>query len=79
MKRMIMSAACAIFIFGTAFAREVTASPTFVLHGASAIAARRAAQLYGDAFRSGVQCTTEYIPTHDDRGWYVRKYVDCEE
>jgi hypothetical protein len=79
MKRMLISAACVVFIFGTAFAREVTASPTFVLHGASVIAARRAAQLYSDPLRGGVQCTTEYIPTRDDEGWYVRKDVDCEE
>jgi hypothetical protein len=79
MKRMLISAACAIFIFGTAFAREVTASPTFILHGTSVIAARRAAQLHSDPLRGGVQCAMEYIPTRDDKGWYVRKDVDCEE
>jgi hypothetical protein len=77
MKRMIISAACAIFIFGTACAREVTNSPTFILHGATIVSARRVAQL--NSTIDGVRCTTEYIPTRDDRGWYLRKSVDCEE
>jgi hypothetical protein len=77
MKRMLISAACAIFIFGTACAREVTRSPTFIIHGATIISARRVA--HSAVGEGGVACTTEYIPTRDDRGWYVRKSVDCEE
>ena len=79
MERMLISAACAIFIFGTACAREVTKSPTFILHGSTIIPARRVAQLNGAVGEGGAPCTTEYIPTRDDRGWYVRKSVDCEE
>jgi hypothetical protein len=79
MKRMLISAACAIFIFGTACAREATKSPTFILHAATIASARRVAQLNIAVGEGGVLCTTEYIPTRDERGWYVRKYVDCEE
>jgi hypothetical protein len=80
MKRTLIAAACAIFICGTACAREVTGGPTFILHGATAITARRVAQLNSTfSVVDGVFCVTEYIPTRDDRGWYVRKAVDCEE
>jgi hypothetical protein len=79
MKRILISAACAIFIFGTACAREATKSPTFILHGATIIPASRVAQLNGAVGEGGVLCTVEHIPTRDDRGWYVRKSVDCEE
>ena len=33
MKTLLISTACAIFIYGTACAREVTLSPTPTLHG----------------------------------------------
>ena len=79
MKRMLISAACAIFIFGAACAREVTKSPTFILHGATIVPARRVAELNSVVGATGERCTTEYIPTRDDRGWYVRRSVDCEE
>ena len=55
MKRLLISTACAIFICGTACAREVTLSPTFTLHGST-----------------GELCTTEYIPTRDDRAAVFR-------
>jgi hypothetical protein len=42
MKRLLISTACAIFICGTACAREVTLSPTFTLHGSTIFAARHA-------------------------------------
>ena len=79
MKRTLISAVCSIFISGTAYAREVEQSPTFLIHGSSVIAARRTAQLNGVTIVDGVLCMTEYIPTRDRRGWYVRKSVDCEE
>ena len=44
MKRLLISTACAIFICGTACAREVTLSPTFTLHGSTIFAARHVAQ-----------------------------------
>ena len=62
MKRMLISAACAIFIFGTACAREVTKSPTFILHGPTIVSARRAGQLNGAVGEGGIRCTAEYIP-----------------
>jgi hypothetical protein len=80
MKRLLISTACAIFICGTACAREVTLSRTFTLHHRSTIfAARHVAQLNSAVGATGELCTTEYIPTRDDRGWYVRRSVDCEE
>jgi hypothetical protein len=80
MKRMLISAACVIFILGTAFARESTATPTFVLHGASIIAARRAAQLYADPVTGGVGCATRFVTTTRANGSSTtRQSVDCQE
>jgi hypothetical protein len=79
MKRLLIATTCAIFIYGTAYAREVTLSPTFTLHGSTIIAARHVAQSNSVIGATGELCTTEYIPTRDDRGWYVRRSVDCEE
>jgi hypothetical protein len=80
MKRMLISAACVLFILGTAFARESTASSTFILHGAGIIAARRAVQLYSDPLAGGVQCTTRFITTtRADGSSTARQSVDCRE
>ena len=79
MKRLLISTACAIFICGTACAREVTLSPTPTLHGSTIFATRHVAESTSVVGATGELCTTEYISTHDDRGWYVRKSVDCED
>jgi hypothetical protein len=79
MKRLLISTACAIFICGTAGAREVTLSPTPTLHGSTIFATRHVAQSTSVVGATGELCTTEYISTRDDRGWYVRKSVDCED
>jgi hypothetical protein len=79
MKRLLISAACAIFIGGTACAREVTLSPTRTLHGSTISAARHVAQSTSVVGATGELCTAEYISTRDDRGWYVRRSVDCED
>ena len=79
MKRLLISAACALFICGTACAHEVTMSPTFILHGSTILAARRVAQSNIAVGATGELCTTESIPTCDDKGWYVRRSVDCED
>jgi hypothetical protein len=80
MKRMLISAACAIFIFGTACAREVTASPTFILHGATIIATRRVAQLNTTPREVIEPCTTKFITTSRSEGAVTtRESVDCEE
>jgi hypothetical protein len=79
MKTLLISTACTIFICGMACAREVTLSPTFTLQGSTIIAARHVAQLNSVVGATGELCTMEYIPTRDDRGWYVRRSVDCEE
>jgi hypothetical protein len=79
MKKLLISTACAIFICGTACAREAPLSPTFILHGATILAERRVAQSNSAVGTTGEICKTEYIPTRDDRGWYVRRSVDCED
>jgi hypothetical protein len=79
MKTLLISTACAILICGTACAREVTLSPTFTSHGSTIFAARHVAQSTSVVGATGELCTTEYISTRDDRGWYVRKSVDCED
>jgi hypothetical protein len=79
MKRLLISTACAIFICGTACAREVTLSQTPTFHGSTIFATRHVAQSTSVVGATGELCTTEYISTRDDRGWYVRKSVDCED
>ena len=79
MKKLLISTACAIFICGMACAREVALSPTFARHGPTIAAARHVAQSTSAIGATGELCTTEYISTRDDRGWYVRRSVDCEE
>ena len=79
MEKLLISSACAIFICGTARAREVTLSPTPTLHGSTISAARHVAQSTSVVGATGEPCTAEYISTRDDRGWYVRKSVDCED
>ena len=79
MKRLLISTACTISICGTACAREVTLSPTPTLHGPTISAARHVAQSNSVVGATGELCTREYISTRDDRGWYVRKSVDCED
>jgi hypothetical protein len=78
MKRLLISTAC-VLICGTACAREVTLSPTFTPHGSTISAARHVAQSNSTVGATGELCTTEYISTRDDRGWYVRRSVDCED
>ena len=79
MKTMLISAACLIFISGTALAREIIVSPTASFHGASTLAEHRAAQLEG-AREGGVFCTTKSITiTRGDGSSATRKYVNCEE
>lgn len=78
MKMPFVAAASAIFIFGTGFAgeamaRENVGEPHATHHEAAVIVGVRVTR------RDGVLCTTEYLPTRDDRGWYIRDSVDCEE
>ena len=79
MKTMLISAVSAMFIFGTAFAREVVVSPVVTLHGVI-IVERRVAQLNSAGHASGVRCETKYITTTSSAGnRATRKSVDCEE
>lgn len=80
MKIMQLSAASAIFIFGTTLAREVTVSPIASFHRASTIAEHHAAQLKSAARGGVVPCTTRYITTtRGDASSTTRKSVNCEE
>jgi hypothetical protein len=78
MKTIIISATLAIFIFGTAFAREVIVSPVYTIHGT--IVERRTAQLSTADREISVLCRTRYITTTSgDGNRTTRKSVDCEE
>ena len=79
MKKLLISTACAIFICGTACAREVTLSQTPTLHGSTISATRHVAQSTSVVGATGEPCTVEYVSTRDDRGWYVRRSVDCAD
>jgi hypothetical protein len=80
MKIMLIFAASAIFISGTALAREVIVSRIVTFHRASTIAAPRTAQLSSAARDSLVPCTTRYITTtRGDGSSTTRKSVSCEE
>jgi hypothetical protein len=78
MKTMLISAASAIFMFGTAIAREAVVGPIVPSYRARIRAEHRVAQ-FNSTGEGGVPCTTEYVPTRDNRGWYLRKSVDCIE
>jgi hypothetical protein len=79
MKKLLVSTACATFICGTAYAREVTLSSTFIPHGSTTAVARHVAQSNSAVGATGELCTTEYVSTRDNRGSYVRKSVDCAD
>lgn len=80
MKAMLISAASTIFIFGTAFPREVAVSPVVTPRAASTIVERRIVQSGGVDRESGMPCTTKYITTiTGDGSRSTRKSVDCEE
>jgi hypothetical protein len=79
MKTMLISAtASTILTLGSAFAREAAVSPSVSPLAASIAAERRVAQ-FKSTGEGGIPCTTQYILTRDERGWYLRKEVDCEE
>ena len=79
MKTILISAASALFIFGTAFAHEVVVGPHVPLHGAI-IVERRVGQLSSPSHASGVLCGTKYVTTTSSDGHSTtRKSVDCEE
>jgi hypothetical protein len=79
MKKLLISTGCAIFICGTACAREVTLSSTFTPYGSITAAPRHVVQSTSAVGATGELCTTEYISTRDERGSYVRKSVDCAD
>jgi hypothetical protein len=79
MKTMLIYAA-SIFIFGTAFARDIYVSPGVIPHSANVIVGRRVAQSTSIDRASGVPCTTKYITTiTGDGSRSTRKSIDCEE
>jgi hypothetical protein len=79
MKMILIFAVSAIFISGTAFAREVILTPSVPSHGPSAFAEHRAARLESPA-REGVLCSTTYVTaTRGDGSSVTRKSVNCDE
>ncbi len=79
MKIASTSAASAIFIFASVSAGEAVARETVTLHGPDVVAERHAEQRGKVALVDGVLCITNNIPTRGDKGWYIRKDVDCQE
>jgi hypothetical protein len=78
MKIVLISAASATFMFGTAFAREAVTS-TIVLSDVAKITAEHRVAQFNSIGEGGILCTTEKVPTRDDKGLYLRRDVDCEE
>jgi hypothetical protein len=71
MKTTLISAASALLMFGTAFAREAT-----VTHGESTVVESLVVRLNSD----GVRCAHRNITTMTvDGARNTRKSVDCEE
>ena len=80
MKTMLISAASTIFIFGTAFARDIYVNPGVIPHSANIVVGRRVAQSTSIDRASGVPCTTKSITTITaDGSSSTRKSVDCQE
>ena len=72
MNRLLLSTACAIFICGTACAREVTLSPTFTLHGSTIFAARHVAQSNSAVGATGELCTrSTFQPATTEAGMFA--------
>jgi hypothetical protein len=79
MKTILMSAAFAVFISGTAFGRVVIMSPIAQVHAAKIPTEHRAAQL-GSLVPGGASCLTKYVTTtRGDGSSTTRKSVNCEE
>jgi hypothetical protein len=72
MNKLLISTACAAFICGTVCAREVALTPTFTPRGSTILAARQVAQSNIAVGATGELCTTESIPTRDDRAAVFR-------
>ena len=80
MKIALITAASAIFICGTALAREVIVSPIVSFHRASSLTEHRTAQIESAAREGIVLCTTRYVTTiRGDGNSTTRKSVNCEE
>jgi hypothetical protein len=77
MKKLLISAASTIFIFGSAFARE---APATSLSRQSIAVEHHTERITSARSDSGVICTTMYITTTKADGEVkTRKSVDCEE
>jgi hypothetical protein len=76
MNTTLISAASALLMFGTSFAREATVGRIVTLHGKSTVVESLVVRLNSD----GVRCAHRNITTitaDGDRN--TRKSVDCEE
>ena len=79
MKTILISAAFAVFISGTAFGRVVIMSPTGQLNEAKIPQEHRAARL-DSLTPGGASCSTRYVTTtRVDGSSTTRKSVNCEE
>jgi hypothetical protein len=76
MKTTLISAASALLMFGTAFAREATVGQIVPRHGESTVVESLVVRLDSD----GVRCAHRNITTTTAEGERsIRKSVDCEE
>jgi hypothetical protein len=79
MKRTLIFAAGAMFIFATADAREVIVNPTSTPHAAIA-AGHRVAELDSAVLTRQAPCRRMYVATtRRDGTSYIRESVDCQE
>jgi hypothetical protein len=79
MKTILISAAFAVFVSGTAFARVVLVSPTVQLNEAKIPQEHRAARL-DSLTPGGASCSTRYVTTtRVDGSSTTRKSVNCDE
>lgn len=65
-------------MLGTAVAREAVETPIVLSQRAKITTDDRVVQ-FNSPGEGGEPCITEYIPTRDARGWYLRQSVDCIE
>jgi hypothetical protein len=80
MKIALISAASALFIFGTTQAREIDLTPSAPLPAQSAPAVHRVARLEGPARVGHILCSTTYVTTTlADGTSSTRKSVNCDE
>jgi hypothetical protein len=79
MKRLLIFTACSNLYLRNGLRSRSNTEPDCHPAWSTIFAARHVAQSNSAVGATGELCTTEYIPTRDDRGWYVRRSVDCAD